>query len=115
MYTTIETDCAAMVHRNSLAALLGALLSASVYGRHTHRARDTTGPIINFGEKTGAPQHLASGILYGLPDDNTQIPSDLLSGFGFNYNRGAGAQVGHGWSWYKAGYEVRYDLQVEYR
>ncbi|KAK4569491.1 hypothetical protein LTR86_003254 [Recurvomyces mirabilis] len=70
--------------------------------------RDIPGPIINFANNTGTPKHLASGILYGLPDNQTQIPSTLLSGFGFNYGRAAGAQVGHGWSWSQPEFEIRF-------
>lgn len=68
--------------------------------------RDGAGPTINFGNNTGVPKHLASGILYGLPDNQAQIPSNLLSGFGFNYGRAGGAQVGAGWCYGQAGYEV---------
>jgi hypothetical protein len=71
--------------------------------------RDLSGPSIDLKKKLGTSRHLASGILYGLPDDIHQIPFDLLEGFGFNYNRGAGAQVGHGWVWGKDQYNVSRD------
>ena len=88
---------------------------ASVASGLTLQARDTPGPIINFANNTGTPKHLASGILYGLPDNQTQIPSSFLSGFGFNYQRAAGAQVGHGWSWSEPEFEVSSCRQALYR
>ncbi|PNP74354.1 hypothetical protein FNYG_12403 [Fusarium nygamai] len=72
-------------------------------------AADSAGPTIDFSSNTGEPQHLAAGILYGIPDDVNQIPDDLLSGFGFNYYRGAGAQVSHGWSYDEAGFQERFE------
>ncbi|KAG5814118.1 hypothetical protein H9Q74_007937 [Fusarium xylarioides] len=71
-------------------------------------AANSVGPKIDFSSKTGAPKHLAAGILYGIPDNTNQIPGSLLSGFGFNYNRGAGAQVSHGWSYNEAGFQQRF-------
>src|SRR5687767_4755268 len=69
---------------------------------------DNAGPTIDFSSTSGAPKHLASGILYCIPDSTTQIPDNLLSGFGFNYYRGAGAQVSHGWSYDEAGFQQRF-------
>lgn len=46
--------------------------------------------------RRGAPQNLASGVLYGIPDDPTQIPDDFYSEMGFNYARIGGAQLDQG-------------------
>ena len=86
--------------------LVGLLLAAKIGAASPIEVRDGAGPTINFANNTGAINHLASGIIYGLPDDQNQIPSDLLDGFGFNYGRAAGAQVGHGWTWSRSEYEV---------
>lgn len=38
------------------------------------KTRDTVTARVNFNNNTGAPQHLASGLLYGVPDTLNQIP-----------------------------------------
>ncbi|RFN54063.1 glycoside hydrolase family 39 protein [Fusarium flagelliforme] len=42
---------------------------------------------------TGPPKHLASGILYGIPDKPDQIPDHFYKDIGFNYGRGGGSQL----------------------
>ncbi|KAF5228906.1 hypothetical protein FAUST_10754 [Fusarium austroamericanum] len=42
---------------------------------------------------TGPPRHLASGILYGIPDKPDQIPDRFYKEIGFNYGRGGGSQL----------------------
>lgn len=36
--------------------------------------RDSVTAVVNFANNTGVPQHLASGLLYGVPDTLNQIP-----------------------------------------
>jgi hypothetical protein len=43
--------------------------------------------------QTGPPRHLASGILYGIPDRPDQIPDHFYKDLGFNYGRGGGSQL----------------------
>ena len=38
------------------------------------QSRDIVTAQVNFNENTGWPQHLASGLLYGVPDTVNQIP-----------------------------------------
>jgi hypothetical protein len=38
------------------------------------QSRDTVTAQVNFNQNTGWPQHLASGLLYGVPDTVNQIP-----------------------------------------
>lgn len=48
----------------------------------------------------GAPAHLASGFIYGIPDTPNQIPDHFYTDIGFNNARAGGAQVlapGRGW------------------
>lgn len=50
---------------------------------------------------TGPTEYLASGILLGLPLNDTQIPDSLLSEFGFNKIRTGGSQLpapSRGWT-----------------
>jgi hypothetical protein len=90
--------------------------------------RDTVTAQVNFNNNTGTPQHLASGLLYGVPDTQDQIPVRCLDNFifklyfdtlfqahfyqniGYNYERAGGAQVaapGRGWIWGFTEYQVR--------
>lgn len=50
---------------------------------------------------TGPTEYLASGILLGLPLNETQIPDSLLTDFGFNKVRTGGSQLpapSRGWT-----------------
>lgn len=70
------------------------------------RRQSTTTAVVNFGNNTGTPQHLASGTLYGLPDATSQIPSSFFTDMGWNYERAGGAQTpGKGWIWGLAAYK----------
>ena len=74
--------------------------------------RDGTTAVVNFSNNTGTPKHLASGILYGLPDTPNQIPSLFYTDIGFNYARAGGAQIGapgRGWIWGVNEYKVSHD------
>ena len=48
---------------------------------------------VDVGVITGPPEHLASGILYGIPDQPDQIPDNFYKDIGFNYGRGGGSQL----------------------
>lgn len=64
--------------------------------------RDGTTSYVDFSNNTGTPQHLASGILYGVPNDGSQIPSSFYTEMGFNYLRAGGARLpapARGWVW----------------
>lgn len=67
-------------------------LAAVTVAANPLQSRQTTTAVVNFGNNTGAPQHLASGTLYGLPDATTQIPSSFFKNIGWNYERAGGAQ-----------------------
>lgn len=72
--------------------------------------RDSITANVYFNKNTGAPQHLASGLLYGVPDTQNQVPDHWYMDIGFNYLRAGGAQVGapgRGWIWGKTEYKVR--------
>jgi hypothetical protein len=59
-------------------------------------SQDTATVDLTAGARRGAPQNLASGVLYGIPDDPTQIPDHFYSDMGFNYARVGGAQLDAG-------------------
>lgn len=48
--------------------------------------------VVNLSNNTGDPLHLASGFIYGIPDNQDQIPAHFFTDIGFNYNRAGGAQ-----------------------
>lgn len=65
---------------------------------------------VDLNNNTGNPLHLASGVLYGIPDAADQIPDQMYTNMGFNYGRAGGAQVaapGRGWIWGYEEYKVR--------
>lgn len=65
--------------------------------------------VVNLSNNTGTPHHLASGVLYGIPDKANQIPDHFYTDIGFNYARAGGAQVGkpgRGWIWGLSEYKV---------
>lgn len=73
------------------------------------QVRDSVTAVVNFANNTGAPQHLAAGTLYGLPDAINQIPSHFFSDMAWNYERAGGAQTpGKGWIWGLAQYKERF-------
>ncbi|KAJ5080809.1 hypothetical protein N7456_013519 [Penicillium angulare] len=75
------------------------------------RPRDTVTAQVNFNNNTGTPEHLASGLLYGVPDTLNQIPSHFYENIGYNYERAGGAQVaapGRGWIWGLTEYKNRF-------
>ena len=59
---------------------------------HVLVAADGTA-MIDLGDMQGAPQHYASGFLYGIPDTPNQIPSHFYTDISFNYGRAGGAQL----------------------
>lgn len=64
---------------------------------------------VDVGTKLGAPRHLASGILYGIPDVQNQIPDHWYTDIGFKYNRAGGAQISaKGWRLGYAQYVPRF-------
>lgn len=85
------------------------LLCAAVVAASPLEQRDTITSIVNLGNNTGTPQHLASGFIYGIPDHPDQIPDHFYTNIGFNYARAGGAQVaapGGGWIWGLSEYKV---------
>ena len=79
------------IHLLPLAAQLALVLGQTLSGTAQVNLNVTTGPT----------EYLASGILLGLPLDDTQIPDSLLSEFGFNKVRTGGSQLpapSRGWT-----------------
>lgn len=89
-----------------LRTCLGLLAVTAAVANPLEHRQSTTTAVVNFGNNTGTPQHLASGTLYGLPDATTQIPSSFFTDMGWNYERAGGAQTpGKGWIWGLAAYK----------
>ncbi|KAF4462673.1 glycoside hydrolase [Fusarium albosuccineum] len=77
--------------------------------------RDAAGTAtVYLNEPSGKPQNLASGFIYGLPDDpdgsaNSEIPESYIKGIGFNYCRAGGAQLKDSLGWVANQYEGRWN------
>jgi hypothetical protein len=70
-----------MMPRNLFLALLSATLV--VGGPNAIGKRQSGTSIVNLGNNTGAPEHLASGVLYGTPDTANQIPDHFYTDSGY--------------------------------
>lgn len=85
------------------------LASSAAAGPQVRQAVQGTS-FVNLANNTGAPAHLASGFIYGIPDTPNQIPDHFYTDMGFNFGRSGGAQVaapGRGWIWGVTEYKVR--------
>ncbi|KAH8589871.1 glycoside hydrolase superfamily [Bisporella sp. PMI_857] len=77
----------------------------SVTAAATIRKKDVTGhAMVYLAENTGQPLHRASGILYGFPENETQIPDHFFTdiGYGLAGTRTGGGQLPEplrGWTW----------------
>ncbi|EHK43608.1 glycoside hydrolase family 39 protein [Trichoderma atroviride IMI 206040] len=80
-----------------LVSLLPLLIATS--GTAVEQARQSSQgtATIDIGQTHGSATFLASGFIYGWPDNgtsaSTQIPENLVKGFNFNANRAGGAQL----------------------
>jgi hypothetical protein len=75
------------------------LYAAAVAGSPLDKL-DSVTSVVNLGNITGTPEHLASGFIYGIPNTSNQIPDHFYTDMGFNYARAGGARVpppGRGW------------------
>lgn len=92
------------------AALLSALAAYAV-ASPLLEVRDSVTAVVDLSNNTGTPQHLAAGLLYGVPNNGNQIPSKFYTEMGVNYIRAGGAQIpapGRGWIWGLNEYKNRY-------
>jgi hypothetical protein len=118
LFTILRCLLNFIMHLHTLISLLPALVAASPPHALISRAVAGTSTI-DLSNNTGKPQHLASGILYGIPDTKNQIPDHFYTDIGFNYARAGGAQVaapGRGWIWGLSEYKVslfHYDLRQD--
>ena len=69
------------------------LLLASVAGANLISRQILGTSTVTLSNNTGTISHLASGILYGIPDTKNQIADSFYTDIGFNYARAGGAQV----------------------
>ncbi|KAK4211366.1 glycoside hydrolase superfamily [Rhypophila decipiens] len=61
---------------------------------HAQSASQTA--YVDLGVTRGKPEHLASGWIYGMPDNYpNQIPSSWYTAMGFRWGKGGGAQLGN--------------------
>ncbi|ETS79918.1 hypothetical protein PFICI_07447 [Pestalotiopsis fici W106-1] len=84
-------------------SVAAALLSVPGANANPLQPRDDLTATVDLSTTNGQPQHLASGFIYGIPDNYpNQIPDHWYSDIDFNYGRVGGAQLGEparGWIW----------------
>ena len=80
----------------ALLATLPLSISAVPSGLPRQSSQDTAAVDLTASARCGAPQNLASGVLYGILDDPTQIPDHFYSDMDYNYARIGGAQLDAG-------------------
>ncbi|KAH8882101.1 glycoside hydrolase family 39 protein [Thozetella sp. PMI_491] len=92
-------------------SLIQALLVVCAGAVVRAQATSTTATV-DLGSNLGTPQHLASGFIYGIPDNYpNQIPGSWYTGIDFNYGRAGGAQLpapNRGWIWGLNEYKGRF-------
>ncbi|VUC22509.1 unnamed protein product [Clonostachys rosea] len=85
------------VYQSSLVAL-----TVSVAAHFVPRWVPEAVAVVDLAVNKGQPQHLVSGVIYGIPDDTDQIPDKFYTEAGLHWFRAGGAQMGapnRGWSW----------------
>ncbi|KAM0518874.1 hypothetical protein ACHAPE_003864 [Trichoderma viride] len=77
--------------------LFSLLIATSSTAAQQIRASSQGTATVDIGQTHGSAAYLASGFIYGWPDNgtsaSTQIPENLVTGFNFNANRAGGAQL----------------------
>ena len=70
--------------------------------------------LVDLSVNGGAPQHLASGAIYGVPNTPGQIPDKFFENMGYNYGRSGGGQLSEGgWIEGLAAYQARFASAME--
>ncbi|KAG5755616.1 hypothetical protein H9Q70_001763 [Fusarium xylarioides] len=98
--------------KSSLLALLPTFLGvtpvAAVPGLVPRQSSGTA--VVSLSNNTGPTNHLASGIIFGIPQNASQIPDHMYTDWGFNFARGGGPQLpspAGGWLAGRTQYENR--------
>lgn len=73
---------------------LAATAVAAAATNLSRRQSSSNTAVVDLSTNRGEPKHLAAGFIYGIPDNENQIPDHWYTNMGFNYNRGGGAQMG---------------------
>ncbi|KAI1020173.1 hypothetical protein LB503_006202 [Fusarium chuoi] len=91
-----------------LPAFLGVTPVAAIPGLVPRQSSGTA--VVSLSNNTGSPNHLASGIIFGIPDNASQIPGHMYTDWGFNFARGGGPSLpspAGGWLAGRTQYENR--------
>lgn len=93
-----------------LAATLALYTGCALGGTLSPRQSSGNTAVVDLSVKRGTPKHLASGVLYGIPDTPNQIPDSFYTDMGFNYARVGGAQLdAGGWIYGLNAYYARFE------
>jgi hypothetical protein len=83
-----------MASKTSTRLLLAGLAGTTlVTGKPTGSKHFNTTASIDPKKLTGSPEHLASGMIYGIPDQPNQIPDHFYTDIAFRFGRAGGAQL----------------------
>lgn len=74
--------------------LAATALAAAATTTLSRRQSSSNTAVVDLSTNRGEPKHLAAGFIYGIPDNENQIPDHWFTNMGFEYNRGGGAQMG---------------------
>lgn len=92
--------------------ILGLIATTVAVSPLIERESAAAATYVDLSSQQGAPQHLASGFIYGIPDTYNQIPGHFYTDIGFRYGRAGGAQEGapnRGWIWGFSNYQGRFN------
>ncbi|KAG4277350.1 hypothetical protein FPRO04_07647 [Fusarium proliferatum] len=74
-----------------LPAFLGVTPMAAIPGLVPRQSSGTA--VVSLSNNTGSTNYLASGIIFGIPDNASQIPDHMYTDWGFNFARGGGPSL----------------------
>ncbi|MEO3752503.1 beta-xylosidase [Streptomyces sp. B6B3] len=95
---------------SALAATLAAATAALLVPAGSGSAQTLDDSVtVDFATDLGAPQHRASGILYGITEDGANPPDEFFTGIDFRFERAGGAQLGSPGGWVAGDYQRRWD------
>ena len=82
--------------------------SAHLHGIVKRQSSSNTATV-DLSKQNGAPQHLASGFIYGIPDAANEVPSRFYTNMGFKATRAGGSQLpapARGWVYGQTEFQV---------
>ena len=90
--------------------LLLAYLASPSHGSAAGSLNVSGTATVTLSKPSGVPQHLASGMIYGIPAKPNQVPAEFYTGMGFRWNLAGAAQTNTtGWIGGVHDFNVRFE------